>query len=113
VAIRATRRVSHNDHPPRQHAVADDSHFTALLSSVFDLKGDALKDHLGIREVQAPFRQRLLALDRIEGDTRSVIVATITGGCTLSTARLDADTLRAGSKSPWVARSREGLLVLK
>jgi hypothetical protein len=27
--------------------------------------------------------------------------------------KLDADTLRAGSKSPWVARSREGLLVLK
>jgi hypothetical protein len=27
--------------------------------------------------------------------------------------KLDANTLRAGSKSPWVARSREGLLVLK
>lgn len=27
--------------------------------------------------------------------------------------KLDADTLRAGSKSPWVARSPEGLLVLR
>jgi hypothetical protein len=69
VTIRATRRVPNNDHPPSEHAVADDSYFTVLLSDVFDFKGHSLENYRSIREVQASFRQRLLALDRIEGDT--------------------------------------------
>ena len=52
MTIRATRRVPNNDHPPRQHAVADDSLFTVLLAAVLYLKGNALKHRLGIREVQ-------------------------------------------------------------
>ncbi len=62
MTIRATQCVPNDDHPPGQHAVTDDSHFTVLPSHVFDLKGNSFKDYLGIRKVQSSFRQRLLAL---------------------------------------------------
>ena len=78
VAIRATRCVPNDNHPPCQQTVADDSHFPVLFANVLNLKGNALKDHLGIHKVQPSFCQRLLAFYRIKGDTNTVIVATTT-----------------------------------
>jgi hypothetical protein len=78
VTFRATRRVSDDYHPPGQYAVANNSLFAVLLPNVLNLKGDALKNQLGIREVQTSFCQSLFALDRIEGDTHRVNVATKT-----------------------------------
>ena len=40
VAIRATRRVAHDDNPTRQQAVADDALLAVVLPCVFDLQRD-------------------------------------------------------------------------
>ena len=78
MAIRATRRVSNNDHAPGKKTVANDSLFTVLLADVLYLKGDALEDRFGICEVQTSFSQSLVTLDWIKGDTHLVIVSTTT-----------------------------------
>jgi hypothetical protein len=44
MAIRATRCVAHDNHPPRQQAIADDACFVVVFSGIFDLKRDARKN---------------------------------------------------------------------
>ncbi len=73
MTIRATRRISDNDHLLRQQTVTNDSFLTVILAYVLHLKEDALEDEFGIREVQSPFRQRSLALDWIESDTHGLL----------------------------------------
>ena len=68
MTIRATRRVSDDDHPPSQHAETDDSLLTMLLAGVFNFKGDALKNYFGIRKAKAALRQRFFPLKGIDGD---------------------------------------------
>jgi hypothetical protein len=108
VAIRATRCVPNDNHPPRQQTVADDSHFPVLFANVFDLKGNALKDHLGIRKVQTSFYQRLLAFYGIEGDAYSVIVATTTENHKLG--RCDGNLTLEVANTPQAPRSGNGVV---
>jgi hypothetical protein len=68
VTIRATRGVTHNDHPTRQQAVADDALLAVVLPSVFDLYRDTGKDQRRVCEIQSTFGQGLGALDPIERD---------------------------------------------
>jgi hypothetical protein len=79
VAICATRRVAHDNHPAFQQAVADDPGFTIVLARVLDLQGDTGKYECSVREVEPAFGQRQVALGRIERDSNMVIVSTITG----------------------------------
>ncbi len=65
MAIRATRRVTDNNHTVTEHAEADESSFAVVLAHIFDLEVGAVEDMLGILEVQASSRKRCFTLYRI------------------------------------------------
>jgi len=79
MAIRATRRITHDYHPPSKKAVANHACFTVALPRIFDLQRDTGKDERGVSEIEPAFGQGLVALGRIERDSHEVIVSTTTG----------------------------------
>lgn len=76
----AARCVPDYDHSTEQEPVTDDPGLTVILARILDFKGDAFKDDLRVLEGQATRGKRLVALDRVEGDTRMVNVTTETCG---------------------------------
>ena len=78
VADRATRRVSDDNHPVLQAAVADDSTFTVVHARVFDLYGRSFKHDQSIFEVKAALSESLLSLGWIERQAHLVSVSTKT-----------------------------------
>jgi hypothetical protein len=78
MAIRATRRVTHDYHPSSKKAVANHACFSIALPRIFDLQRETGKDERGVSEVEPTFGQGLLALGLIERDSHKVIVSTTT-----------------------------------
>jgi hypothetical protein len=76
VAIRATRRVSDDDHSALQYAVTNDASFAIVLSQILYLYGHTRKDKLGAGEIQSSLGLCSSALGLIEDDVREVIVYT-------------------------------------
>ena len=76
VANRATRRVSDDDHPACQEAIADDSALSVVLSRVFNLDGRTFKDRHCVSEVETTLRKSPISLRLIKGDSHIVIVYT-------------------------------------
>ena len=78
MAFRATRRVANDHQATIQQAKADDSLLTVVLANVFDLNRHALEDCNCVIEVEPSLFQCLQAFGRIEGDSHSDIVYTLT-----------------------------------
>ena len=91
VANRATRRVSDDDHPVLQEAVADDSALSVVFSRVFNLDRRTFKDGQCVFEVEAALSESLLSLGWIKGEAHPDSVSTITGQ---SKARVEMRLLR-------------------
>lgn len=81
MAIRATRRVAHDDHSALQSAIANDASLAIVFSQVFDLYGYTCEDKLGVGEIQSSLGLRSSAPGLVEEDLRSVIVYTKTLVC--------------------------------
>jgi hypothetical protein len=79
VANRATRRVSDDDHPACQEAIADDSALSVVLSRVFNLDGRTFKDRHCVSKVETTLRESLFLLSWIKGDSHDFIVYTERG----------------------------------
>ena len=76
VAIRATRRVTDDDHSALQQAVANDASFAIVFSQILKFHSHTCKDVLGVGEIQSQVGLCPGALDLIEEDLYSVIVYT-------------------------------------
>ncbi len=91
MANRATRRVSDDDHPVLQEAVADDSALSVVFSRVFNLDRRTFKDGQCVFEVEAALSESLLSLGWIKGEAHPDSVSTITDQ---SKARVEMRLLR-------------------
>ena len=59
--------VTNHDHASLETAVTDDAGFALVSARVLNLHSNASKNDLGVCEIEAPFRQGLSPLGRIEG----------------------------------------------
>jgi hypothetical protein len=72
------RGVADYDDPAMQDAVADDAAFTIVLTIIYDLDSGACDDQQSVFKIHAALGEGFVALGRIVGDTRRVIVFTKT-----------------------------------
>ena len=93
VAIRATRRVTNNNHPVMEHAEANNPSLTLVHAYILGLEVRSIENTLGILEIQASGRKRLFALLRIVCDCHMVTVSTETILCKRPAMLLDAGCL--------------------
>lgn len=96
MAIRATRRVAHDNHPAFQKAVADDAGLPIVLPGVFDLQRHASENLGSISKIQPTLSQRLASFGRIELDLHEVIVSTKTWQGKAVSARVASQNLTPG-----------------
>jgi hypothetical protein len=73
VAIRTSRRVSHNNHSACQKAITNNARFAVIFARVFDFQCGAGKYNGGIVKIESAFRASLLPFGRIEGDANELL----------------------------------------